>query len=160
VTMSGAGAPLSFRRMTVADLPGVLAIERRSFPRPWSEASFRRELALAWSSIDVALEERMAGARVIGYACTWRVSDEVQLMNVAVHPGRRRRGVGRRLVERVLSEAVAHGATAVVLEVRSGNAGARRLYADFGFRQIGIRRSYYGPGQDALVLQRLLDRAS
>ena len=79
---------------------------------------------------------------------------------MAVHPGRRRRGVGRRLVERVLADAGARGATAVVLEVRSGNAGARRLYADVGFRQVGLRRSYYGPGQDALVLERPLGRSS
>jgi ribosomal-protein-alanine N-acetyltransferase len=143
--MAGDGAPLRFRRMTAADLPAVLAIERRSFPRPWSPASFQRELALAWSTLEVALEERLVGPRVIGYACTWRVADEAHLMNVAVHPGRRRRGVGRRLVERVLSEAAERGAKAVVLEVRSGNAGARRLYAEVGFRQIGLRRSYYGP---------------
>jgi ribosomal-protein-alanine N-acetyltransferase len=152
--------PLGFRRMRVADLPGVLAIERGSFSRPWSEASFRRELALAWSTIEVALEEGIAGHRVVGYACSWRVSDEVHLMNVAVHPGRRRRGIGRRLVDRVLAGAAEEGATAVVLEVRSGNAGARRLYARVGFRQVGLRRSYYGPGQDALVLQRSLDRVS
>lgn len=158
--MAPAGAALGFRPMTAADLPAVLAIERASFPRPWSATSFERELGLAWSAIELALEEGTAGPRVVGYACTWSVADEIHLMNVAVHPGRRRRGIGRHLVDRVLADAVARGARAVLLEVRSGNAGARRLYGHVGFRQIGLRRSYYGPGQDALVLQRLLGAAS
>ncbi len=158
--MGETGAPLRFRPMTPADLRAVLSIERGAFATPWSAAAFRRELALAWSTLEVAVEERSAGPRVIGYVCFWTVADEVHVMNVAVHPGRRRRGVGRRLVERVLAGAEQRGARAVLLEVRSGNAWARRLYGGVGFRQIGLRRSYYGPGQDALVLQRPVGRVS
>lgn len=152
--MTGASrTSLHVRPMTPADLPAVLAIERRSFPRPWSGASFEREFALGWSTLEVAEEAGTTRPHVVGYACAWNVADEVHLMNVAVHPGRRRRGVGRLLVERVLATARGRDARAVLLEVRSGNAAARRLYADVGFRQIAVRRSYYGPGQDALVLQ-------
>jgi ribosomal-protein-alanine N-acetyltransferase len=146
--------------MTPADVPSVVAIERRSFARPWTPTSFARELGLAWSTAEVVEETRLAGPRVIGYVVSWSVADEMHLMNVAVHPGRRRRGVGRRLVDRVLAEARARRARVVVLEVRSGNAGARRLYAHVGFRQVGLRRSYYGPGQDALILQCVLGPAS
>jgi len=160
VSMGSGGSSVRLRPMTMADLPTVLAIERESFTRPWSEASFRREMTLAWSSLEVAWEEGAAHDRIVGYVCRWTVADEVHLMNVAVHPGARRRGVGRRLVEHVLAEAARVGVRAVLLEVRSGNAGARRLYGRVGFRQIGLRRGYYGPGQDALVLQRAVSRIS
>lgn len=147
---------LRARRMSRADLPAVVAIERRSFPRPWSVAAFERELDLPWSTVEVAVEQTLGGERIVGYVAWWRVADEVHLMNVAVHPDARRRGVGRWLVDRVLAAAGRVRARAVLLEVRCDNTGARRLYDETGFRPIGLRRGYYGPGQDALVLERAL----
>jgi ribosomal-protein-alanine acetyltransferase len=81
------------------------------------------------------------------------VADEVHLLNVAVHPERRGRGYGRQLVAAVTAEAEASGARVVFLEVRSGNVVARRLYRTLGFRDLGVRRGYYGPGQDAIVME-------
>jgi len=90
---------------------------------------------------------------VVGYACRWRVADEVHLLNVAVHPDRRGLGHGRQLVAAVTAEAAASGARVVFLEVRAGNVVARRLYRTLGFRDLGVRRGYYGPGQDAIVME-------
>lgn len=147
----------TLRPMRRDDLPAVLEIEKRVFPQPWSRAFFEKELATAFARLMVAVEERGGGAQVVGYTCRWRVTDEVHLLNVAVHPERRGSGIGRQLVEAVMQEGRENGARVMFLEVRAGNVVARRLYRRLGFRELGIRRGYYGPGQDAVVMERRLD---
>jgi ribosomal-protein-alanine N-acetyltransferase len=137
------------RPMEAADLEAVLAIERRAFRQPWSRAFFEKELGASQARLVVAL----ADDAIAGYTCRWRVADEVHLLNVAVGPESRGLGIGRRLVEAVIEEGRATGARVVYLEVRAGNVVARRLYRDLGFRALGIRRAYYGPGQDAIVME-------
>ncbi len=135
------------------DLPAVLAIERRAFSQPWSRAFFEKELSTPFARLVVAIDQAGArGSQLVGYTCRWRVTDEVHLLNVAVHPGRRGGGIGRTLVEAVIGEARATRARVMFLEVRAGNLAARRLYRRFGFRDLGVRRGYYGPGQDAIVM--------
>lgn len=140
------------RDMRREDLPTVLDIERRSFAQPWSRAFFEKELATPFARLVVAVE---SGPRpqIIGYTCRWRVTDEVHLLNVAVHPERRGLGHGRELVAAVVAESEAARARVVYLEVRAGNVVARRLYRQLGFRDLGVRRGYYGPGQDAIVME-------
>jgi len=133
------------------DLPAVLEIERQSFGQPWSRAFFEKELATPFARLTVAVDTD-AGS-VVGYTCRWRVADEVHLLNVAVHPDRRGRGFGRLLLEGTLGEARSSRARIVYLEVRAGNVVARRLYRSLGFRELGVRRGYYGPGQDAIVME-------
>lgn len=135
------------------DLAAVLEIERRAFPQPWSRAFFEKELATPFARLVVATDVSEPQPRVVGYTCRWRITDEVHLLNVAVHHGRRGRGVGRLLVEAVVSEARAAQARTMFLEVRAGNVAARRLYRRLGFRDLGVRRGYYGPGQDAIVME-------
>jgi ribosomal-protein-alanine N-acetyltransferase len=135
--------------MVRADLDAVLAIEGRAFPQPWSRGFFEKELAAPQAACTVAVFD---GA-VAGYSVRWRVADEVHLLNVAVDRERRGLGIGRRLVDAALAEGRATGAAVVYLEVRAGNVAARRLYRDVGFREIGIRRGYYGVGQDAIVME-------
>ena len=94
VVSGGGTLRCTLRRMAPPDLPAILDIERVSFPSPWSLVSFERELVTAWAVPVVAVEPAPGGARLVGYACAWNVADEVQLLNVAVHPGRRRSGVG------------------------------------------------------------------
>jgi len=141
------------------DLPAVLAIERRAFSQPWSRAFFEKELATPFARLTVALDETQALSQLVGYCCRWRVTDEVHLLNVAVHPGRRGGGIGRRLVEGVIDEARSTRARTMFLEVRAGNVAARRLYRRLGFRDLGVRRGYYGPGQDAIVMELRMDGA-
>jgi len=135
------------------DLPAVLEIERRSFGQPWSRAFFEKELSTPFARLVAAVDEGALRPCLAGYTCRWRVTDEVHLLNVAVHPEYRGTGIGRRLVEAVLEEARTGGARVVFLEVRAGNVVARRLYRRLGFRDIGVRRGYYGPGQDAIVME-------
>ena len=133
------------------DLTAVLEIERRAFSQPWSRAFFERELATPFARLTVAMDE--SRAQLVGYSCRWRVTDEVHLLNVAVHPARRGGGIGRMLVEAVIGEAREIRARTMFLEVRAGNVAARRLYRRLGFRDLGVRRGYYGPGQDAIVME-------
>ena len=141
------------RDMRREDLPAVLDIERRSFAQPWSRAFFEKELATPFARLVVVVEGAVPRPQVIGYTCRWRVTDEVHLLNVAVHPERRGLGHGRALVAGVVGEAEAARARVVYLEVRAGNVIARRLYRQLGFKDLGVRRGYYGPGQDAIVME-------
>ena len=152
--------PITFRTMRHEDLPAVLKIERQAFAQPWSRTFFEKELATSFARLVVAIDEGGKGRRqVAGYSCRWRVTDEVHVLNVAVRSELRGRGIGRLLVEAVIAESRATGVRAMSLEVRAGNVVARRLYRRLGFRDVGVRRGYYGAGQDAIVMAlRLLAR--
>ena len=139
------------------DLPAVLEIERRAFAQPWSRAFFEKELSTPFAQLTVAVDQSTNRAVLVGYSCRWRVTDEVHLLNVAVHQACRGSGVGRTLVEAVIAEGRATRARTMFLEVRAGNIAARRLYRRLGFRDLGVRRGYYGPGQDAIVMELKLD---
>ena len=139
------------------DLPAVLEIERRAFAQPWSRAFFEKELSTPFAQLTVAVDQSTNRAVLVGYSCRWRVTDEVHLLNVAVHQARRGSGVGRTLVEAVIAEGRETRARTMFLEVRAGNIAARRLYRRLGFRDLGVRRGYYGPGQDAIVMELKLD---
>ena len=141
------GRELEIRRLTYSDLPSVLAIERRSFPTPWSLAMFVLELSKP-SGICLAA---MTSSGMAGYLVCSRYADVWHLMNVAVDPGRRRERVATSLIERLLEET---GADArLTLEVRASNRVAIEMYEQFGFRAAGKRRRYYHDnGEDALIM--------
>ncbi len=140
-----------FRDMVVADLPEVVAIERTSFPNPWTGSLFLQELHVAFSRTIIA--HRQAAAAVAGYLCRWLVADEIHILNVAVDPKWRGQGLGASLMREVMREGEERGAVAMTLEVRRSNSAGRRLYESFGFEQVGARPNYYGRGEDALILR-------
>ena len=143
--------PLEIRRLNYADLPQVIAIERRAFPTPWSLAMFVLELS---KSSGVCLAATIDG-RVVGYVVCSRYADVWHVMNVAVDPDQRRRGIGAALLGHLLAEVGEEAA--LTLEVRRTNAAAMRLYERHGFRAAGVRRRYYQDnGEDALVMWRNL----
>jgi ribosomal-protein-alanine N-acetyltransferase len=150
--------------MRTADLDAVLKIERASFETPWSRRAFLHELernrvAEAWVAREPA-ETPGTADTVVGYLCLWVVADEVHVTNLAVHPARRGRGIGRLLLATLLVRHRALGARRALLEVRPGNVEARRLYGTLGFREVGRRRGYYvDTGEDALLLEARLDEA-
>jgi [ribosomal protein S18]-alanine N-acetyltransferase len=153
---------VGLRPMQRPDLDAVLAIEERAFPQPWSRSFFEKELAASQAACTVAVADGDGRAavtepkiepQILGYSVCWRVLDELHLLNVAVHPEHRSGAIGRRLVEAVLDDGRMTGARVVYLEVRAGNVAARRLYRRLGFRDLGVRRAYYGPGQDAIVME-------
>jgi [ribosomal protein S18]-alanine N-acetyltransferase len=146
LTADGAG-DLEIRRLAYSDLPSVLAIERRSFPTPWSLAMFVLELSKP-SGICLAATGPQG---LVGYLVCSRYADVWHLMNVAVTPDRRRAGVATTLIQRLFEQA---GADArYTLEVRTSNAEAIAMYRRFGFRSAGRRRRYYHDnGEDALIM--------
>ena len=138
---------LRLRRLGYGDLPSVISIERRSFPTPWSLAMFVLELSKP-SGICLAAEDDEG---LVGYLVCARYDDVWHLMNVAVHPERRRRGVATDLIERLFEEAGA--GSRCTFEVRVSNSPAIEMYRRFGFRSAGRRRRYYHDnGEDALIM--------
>jgi ribosomal-protein-alanine N-acetyltransferase len=138
--------------MTMADLDAVLAIELLSFSNPWHASTFQGEIQNDGISFPMVAFDR-ALKRIVGYIMVWKIQDDVQINNVAVHPDFRRSGVGEAMLRDVLDWARAAGGVFVSLEVRLSNASARALYEKLGFRLLAVRKNYYTkPDEDALVL--------
>ncbi|MGH2521165.1 MAG: ribosomal protein S18-alanine N-acetyltransferase [Anaerolineales bacterium] len=164
--------------MELADIPQVVAIDRLSFPNPWSANSYRHELSENIAShFKVALDpapalarpgllarligqQELTPRRVVGYVGFWFVVDEVHISTIAVHPDWRGRGVGEQLLVAVLRSAVQLNATQATLEVRVSNAAAQNLYRKYGFAEAGYRKRYYRDNnEDALLMTVRLDEA-
>jgi [ribosomal protein S18]-alanine N-acetyltransferase len=146
---------IHIRDASVRDLPRIIEIERLAFPAPWTLASFQRELTLPFSRIMVALP---ADSNLIaGFLCRWLIADECHVLNIAVDPDSRRRGIGAVMLREAISEAKSTGANVVTLEVRRSNLPARQLYRKFDFEERRLRRHYYGPGEDAIIMELRLD---
>jgi [ribosomal protein S18]-alanine N-acetyltransferase len=141
---------LEIRPLAYADLPQVIAIERRAFPTPWSLAMFVLELSKPSGICLAALED----GTMIGYLVCSRYDTVWHLMNVAVEPERQRQGVATALLERLFEQAD-KPSEQYTLEVRTSNESAIRLYERFGFRAAGRRRAYYHDNrEDALIMWR------
>ena len=138
--------------MVLRDLDGVMAIEEVSFPTPWSRGMFIEDFPRDFSDTLVA---EGSGGEVFGYAVCWTIAGESHLLNIAVHPERRGRGIGGALLAECIRRSARAGASRIFLEVRAGNEGALRLYRRTGFVFRGIRKGYYtDTGEDAVVLDR------
>jgi ribosomal-protein-alanine N-acetyltransferase len=138
------------RAMRAEDVDAVVAIETEAFTSPWRRETFleligRRNLEL------LVMDHGAEG--IVGYAVLWCILDQGELANFAVTPAMRGRGLGTRLLGRVLDIARGHGVETMYLEVRESNAAALGLYARFGFSQVGLRKGYYDhPKEDARIL--------
>ena len=140
------------REAALSDLPTVERIERASFDDPWPTLALLQELAPSRLRLPLAAE---CGGEVVGYLMAWRTPDQLHILNVAVDPDRRRRGIAGALLEAALAVASREGLQEVTLEVRPGNAAALALYRRHGFAAAGLRPGYYADtGEDALVLTR------
>jgi [ribosomal protein S18]-alanine N-acetyltransferase len=137
------------RRLVNADLGAVERIERRSYPTPWSRSMFASELAKPSSICLGALE----GDELLGYLVISRYVDAWHVMNIAVDPDHRGRGVARALFDRLFELTAGDDARGFTLEVRVSNKEAIRLYERLGFRSKGVRRAYYTDNrEDALIM--------
>lgn len=145
----------SIRRMTVADLPLVLAIEARGHAFPWTEGNFRDGLESGYYM--VVMEQQGAASEnvIIGYGVVQIILDEGHLLNITIDPKLNGRGLGRELLLHLLEHARTHTDT-LFLEVRPSNHRAIALYQTSGFNEIGLRRNYYpakdGGREDALLM--------
>ena len=142
---------MTIRRMTLADVPAVHAIEVATFAMPWSLESLQNEMERNACARYLIAEDE-SGA-LIAYAGAWIVFDEAHVTNVAVAQAMRGRGIGRAILAALMQYAANMGAQVLTLEVRKSNAVALALYQSMGFSQLGVRKRYYEDnGEDALLL--------
>ena len=142
---------IELRQLALGDLLEIEEIERRSYPTPWSRSMFAGELAKP-SSICLGAWE---GDRLVGYCVNSRYVDAWHIMNVAVDPDLRRRGIATRLLERLFELTLDDQRRGYTLEVRVSNTDAIELYERLGFVRQGIRRAYYTDNrEDALIMWR------
>ena len=143
---------VELRRLTLDDLDAIEEIERASYPTPWSRSMFAGELAKP-SSISLGAFD--ADDALVGYLIISRYVDAWHVMNVAVTPRRRRRGIAAALLGRLFELTAGDANRGYTLEVRVSNVDAIRLYERLGFRARGVRRGYYTDNrEDALIMWR------
>ena len=143
---------LTIRKARLADIRAIFAIEKESFPTPWSRWTFLAELNQPVSHFLVAGPSPPSPWQLWGYIIFWVVADEMHLLNLAVHPQHRRRGIAWNLLVEALNLARGQGARVAWLEVRPTNTAARTLYESFGFEEVGRRPRYYDDTQEDAIL--------
>ncbi len=142
---------VSYRKMTVADIDGVLKIEEEAFSLPWTKDAFFQEMTTnlhAYYVVAVKGEQQ-----IVGFCGMWLVMDESHITNVAVTEHVKGQGIGEGLMREAIRVAREHEVVLMTLEVRVSNTIAQKLYRKLDFQNGGIRRGYYTDNQeDALVM--------
>lgn len=144
----GSNGNLAFRRLRRVDARKMAELEHRCFSLPWTFAQCESALAQkAFAAFGLFADDAL-----VAYISLYHAAGEMEILNLAVAPGRRRQGLGRRVLLMVLQVARKMGMQRVSLEVRQSNLAAIALYESAGFKSIG-RRSHYYPdtGEDALI---------
>jgi len=139
----------TLRNMTPDDLAQVFAIEQVSHPSPWPMKGLQESLQ---NHVAYVLEQDGA---VIGFAFVQRILDEAHLLDIALAPSHRGKGLGRELLRQLMDEVLVSGVTIWFLEVRVSNVTAISLYQSLGYNELSLRRNYYdGPEgkEDALLM--------
>ena len=148
---------VELRRLALGDLDAIDEIERRAYPTPWSRSMFSGELAkptsICLGAFEAADRENGQGGALVGYLIVSRYVDAWHVMNVAVDPDHRGRGVATMLLERLFELTADDAQRGYTLEVRVSNAAAIALYERLGFTARGLRRGYYTDNrEDALIM--------
>ena len=140
-------------KMNETHVAPIAELEKLCFSDPWSENSIAYELTSRLSYWLVAVED----GDVVGYIGSQSVLGESDMMNVAVHPDHRRKGIAEALVSALAADLKAMDNVCLTLEVRASNDPAIALYEKLGFAQVGLRKNYYrNPKEDALILRKPL----
>jgi ribosomal-protein-alanine N-acetyltransferase len=142
---------IEIQQMHESHVAQIAELEKVCFCAPWSENSIRYELTNPLSLWLVAVEN----GQLLGYVGSQSVMDEADMMNVAVAPECRRKGIARELVEALVAALAQRHVHCLTLEVRASNEPAKALYEALGFEQVGRRPNYYrNPKEDALILRK------
>lgn len=139
------------REMRHADLDQVLSIENVSFATPWPFISFEYEI----KNNDAILKVAVIDDNIVGHVCIRSMLDITHVLDLAVLPALRRKGVGSMLLKDALRELreLRSDVQQITLEVRPSNSAAIRLYEKSGFKKTGSRRRYYRkPDEDAVIM--------
>jgi len=142
---------IRYEKMEPSHVRQVAALETVCFSDPWSESSIAGELENRLSLWLVAVD----GEKVVGYVGSQTVLGETDMMNIAIDPAYRRRGIARQLIGKLIEALKERGSHSLMLEVRAGNAAAIALYESMGFTVAGKRPNYYrNPKEDAWILRK------
>lgn len=140
---------IKIREMELEDLPEIMDIETSSFSIPWSEIAFINELNKKYSFTRVAEFQD----KVVGYICVNYIYNEAHILNLAVHPEYRKKGIATKLMKDAIINLINKGCIYYYLEVRESNISAQRFYKKFGFKTVGRRKKYYQyPDEDAILM--------
>ena len=177
--MDSESIPYEVAPMHVADIDGVMAIERRAFPTPWTSNAYRYELkhnanahyyivrprsssraspnkgGRAWHHKlrQVFGLRKLTRPPVLGYVGFWHVASEAHISTIAVAPDLRRQGLGELLLVHVIEQALADDVEFITLEVRVSNQAAQQLYEKYGFERTDRRKAYYSDNrEDAWIM--------
>ena len=148
---------MNIRRMTLDDIPAVIALDQMSFSLPWPERSFRFELTDNPASRCWVAE---LDGKIAGMIVAWLLVDEAHIATLATHPDSRRQGIARNLLTYALRYMSREGAVTSFLEVRENNLAAQEMYRRFGYEAVGRRKRYYKDTDEDAILMTLsgLDR--
>ena len=144
--------PCNIRPAKCADFERIYRIEAEAFMSPWTVEGLVSEMASSRSHFLVAEHN----GKIVGYALVWFVADEVHLLKIATADGFRRCGVASSLIEYIFNKF--SRASAILLEVREKNSGARCFYKKLGFVENGIRKKYY-PDDNAVLIEKKVRQA-
>lgn len=139
-------------------MDAIITIENQAFDHPWELASFQGELINPQTrAFGLHCNPQVLLCDLGAYVFLRILMDEVHIMKLATAAGQRRQGLATNLAQQALSEACREGCCRAILEVRSSNLAAIRLYHRLGFETVGERKRYYRPtGEDALVMAKNL----
>ena len=142
---------MTLERMSECHIQQIAELEKLCFNDPWSVNSIASELNNRLSLWLVALD----GEQVVGYVGSQTVLGETDMMNIAIHPNFRNKGIATELIYALIKGLSERGSHSLMLEVRATNEPAKRLYEKMGFESVGVRRNYYrNPREDALILRK------
>jgi ribosomal-protein-alanine N-acetyltransferase len=145
-----------FSKMNVTDIEDVIALEQNAYPFPWTRGNFLDSLDSGYEAWVLRDED----GRLLGYFLMMQALEEVHLLNITVRPDVQGRGLGRKLLDKLIGLAREAGMHAVLLEVRPSNSHALMVYHHLGFVQIGQRKNYYPAAgssrEDAIVMRKML----
>lgn len=137
------------RRVRPGDIEGVIQIDERSFPNPWSRIQFQIRMEDSGTLFLVAEGDR----ELLGYAILREIASEAEIYNIAVTPEARRASIGTALLDYIVEYGKDNGLVGLNLEVRSGNLPAIGMYKKRGFERVGLRKGYYSmPKEDAVLM--------
>ena len=140
---------VTYRRMTLEDVPQVHEIELKTFHTPWTYQSFVDEMTTNKCARYVVAEE---DGKVLAYAGAWLIFEEGHITNIAVTEEARGRGIGKGVTRELMQYAANMGVQYMTLEVRRSNTVAQNLYKSLGFIELGVRKRYYEDnGEDAYL---------
>ena len=143
---------MTYRSWKFEDILNISELEKECFSDPWTYRMFVEGFSSKLFYGVCAVED----GEIVGYACETVLFENAEVDNIAVAESCRRRGVGKKLLKKLETEAKERGARVILLEVRVSNAPAMTMYLKEGFKGIYVRPRYYPDGEDAVVMQKEL----